>query len=172
MGGKKGTHSSEEYKRELATLQEHKDEIEKYIANGIFLKDILNKFDISRTNYHRIINEHPELAQLIERGQHKLILQVRNELLKKCFEHEEKTVKTYEKKDLETGHTTLYTETTSRIVKGDTGAQIFWLKNNDKEQLWVDDPSALRLKTKQFNWQKKKDIEEIGIEDDEENDDK
>ena len=166
MGRTKGTHTSEDYKKDLATIEAHKDEIEKYIAKGIFLKDILNKFDISKTNYRRIIDEHPELAQVIERGHKKIVLQVKNELLKKCFEHEEKTVRTYKKRDLETGNETVYVETTTKMVKGDTAAQIFWLKNNDKDQLWVDDPAALRLKTKQFNWQKKKDIEELGIEDD------
>ena len=60
-------------------------------------------------------------------------MDLRGELARQAFKHTLETKKQYVKKDLETGHSTQYTEITSREVDDNVAAAHLLLKNLDRD---------------------------------------
>lgn len=170
----------DDFKKELETLSppmqvhaqkilDNKDTIKDFVSRGMGIKAILQQLQIPSSSYYNLIKLFPQLDEPHQEGRTQLVFELKNELIKQAKTHTLKTKKTYIKNDIETGRQTQYVEETEKEVDGNVGAIHLLLKNNDIR--WCDNPAELRLKVKHFKWQKKKDIEMLGIPNDEDDED-
>ena len=156
----KGTHLKK-YNGYVDKLKENAEAIRDCVAKGMGIEAILLQLKIPLATYYNIIKENPDIDKPRREGQSELVFELKNELLNRCFKHTLTTTKTYKKKDVETGNETIYVEETKKEVDGEISAIHLLLKNNDKE--WTDNPAEYKLKCKEFEWKRKKESEESGI---------
>lgn len=156
----KGSHTAK-YEGYIKSLEVNREKIKDFVGKGMGIEAILVQLNIPLSTYYVIIKERPDLDEPRREGQTKLVLKLKEELLNRCFKHTLTTTKTYKKKDVETGNETIYIEKIEKEVDGEISAIHLLLKNNDNG--WIDNPAEYKLKREEFEWRKKKDVEELGL---------
>ena len=127
-------------------------DIRKWRKGGATVEIICTLLDVSKTTFHKYLNEKPEFADAYKKGNAEIVLDLRGELARIAFKHTLETKKQYIKQDMETGHKTQYTEITTREVDGDIAAINLLLKNLDEN--WSNDPQNLALRKQELELRK------------------
>lgn len=114
--------------------------IEGWAKSGLSDKQIANNVGVSERTFTRWKADHPTILSVLKRGKEVVDFEVENALYKNAtgFEYEE--VKTYiEEID---GKQRKKIEKTKKLMRPDTTAQIFWLKNRKpaewREKQWLE----------------------------------
>lgn len=119
---------------------------------GATVENMADALGVSKTTFHKYLNEKPEFANAYKKGTFDLVMDLRGELARIAFKHTLETKKQYIKQDAETGHKTSYTEITTREVDGDIAAINLLLKNLDEN--WSNDPQNLALRKQELELRK------------------
>ena len=127
-------------------------EIEKWRRIGATVENICDALGVSKTTFHKYLNDVPEFANAYKKGKAELVMDLRGELARIAFSHKLETKKVYTKQDLETGHKTQYVEITTKEVDGDIAAINLLLKNLDEN--WSNDPQNLALRKQELELRK------------------
>lgn len=127
-------------------------DIENWRKVGATVENICDALGVSKTTFHKYLNEKPEFADAYKKGTFELVMDLRGELARIAFKHTLETKKQYIKDDTETGHKTKYTEITTREVDGDIAAINLLLKNLDEN--WSNDPQNLALRKQELELRK------------------
>lgn len=128
------------------------DEIRKWRKIGATVENMCEVLGVSKTTFHKYLNEQPEFADAYKKGKTELVMDLRGELARIAFKHKLETKKQYIKHDEETGHETRYTEITTKEVDGDIAAINLLLKNLDEN--WSNDPQNLALRKQELELRK------------------
>lgn len=128
------------------------DDIRRWRTGGATVDNIVAALDVSKTTFHKYLNEKPEFADAYKKGKAEIVMDLRGELARIAFKHTLETKKQYIKHDLETGHKTQYTEITAKEVDGDIAAINLLLKNLDEN--WSNDPQNLALRKQELELRK------------------
>ena len=110
--------------------------VEGWARDGLTNIQIAQNLGIGKTTFYKMVNEHPELAELLKKGKEIVDYEVENALLKRAlgYKYEEKTYET--KYNEKTGkQEERLTKKVIKEVVPDTTAQIYWL-NNRKPKQW------------------------------------
>lgn len=140
-------------KSKVVILEENLEQIKEWKKLGATDEQICNQLGVSRSTWYKHIKENPHISDTIKTGTQFFVLELKGELARKAFKHTLETKKQYIKKDLETGHSTQYTEITTKEVDGDTGALHLLLKNLDKEN-WSENWQSYDLKKQELELRK------------------
>jgi predicted transcriptional regulator len=143
-------------------------DIRKWRKVGATVENMADALGVSKTTFHKYLNEKPEFADAYKKGTFDLVMDLRGELARIAFKHTLETKKQYIKQDEETGNRNQYTEITTREVDGDIAAINLLLKNLDEN--WSNDPQNLALRRQELELRKQIaaannfdiDLEEIG----------
>ena len=127
-------------------------DIEKWRKAGATVENICDALGVSKTTFHKYLNDEPEFANAYKKGKAELVMDLRGELSRIAFKHTLETKKQYIKQDMETGHKTQYTEITTKEVDGDIAAINLLLKNLDEN--WSNDPQNLALRKQELELRK------------------
>ena len=127
-------------------------DIETWRKRGATVENICDALGVSKTTFHKYLNEVPEFADAYKKGKAELVMDLRGELARISFKHTIETKKQYIKQDMETGHKTQYTEITTKEVDGDVAAINLLLKNLDDN--WSNDPQNLALRKQELELRK------------------
>ena len=119
---------------------------------GATVENICEALGVSKTTFHKYLNEKEEFADAYKKGKTELVMDLRGELARIAFKHTVETKKQYIKQDMETGHKTQYTEITTKDVDGDIAAINLLLKNLDEN--WSNDPQNLALRKQELELRK------------------
>ena len=119
---------------------------------GATVENMCSALDVSKTTFHKYLNEQPEFADAYKKGTFELVMDLRGELARISKKHTLETKKQYIKQDMETGHKTQYTEITTKEVDGDIAAINLLLKNLDEN--WSNDPQNLALRKQELELRK------------------
>lgn len=119
---------------------------------GATVENICDALGVSKTTFHKYLNDKEEFADAYKKGKAELVMDLRGELARIAFKHTLETKKQYIKQDIETGHKTQYTEITTKDVDGDIAAINLLLKNLDKN--WSNDPQNLALRKQELELRK------------------
>lgn len=128
------------------------DDIKKWRAKGATVENMCAALGVSKTTFHKYLNDVPEFADAYKKGKAELVMDLRGELARIAFKHTLETKKQYIKKDLVTGHDVLHTEITTKEVDGDIAAINLLLKNLDEN--WSNDPQNLALRKQELELRK------------------
>lgn len=128
------------------------EDIRRWRKTGATVENIAAALDVSKTTFHKYLNERPEFADAYKKGKVELVMDLRGELARIAFKHTLETKKQYIKQDEVTGHQTRYTEITTKEVDGDIAAINLLLKNLDEE--WSNDPQNLALRKQELELRK------------------
>ena len=128
-------------------------DIRKWRKVGATVENMADALDVSKTTFHKYLNEKPEFADAYKKGTFDLVMDLRGELARIAFKHTLETKKQYIKQDEETGNRTQYTEITTREVDGDIAAINLLLKNLDEN--WSNDPQNLALRKQELELRKR-----------------
>jgi predicted transcriptional regulator len=127
-------------------------DIKKWRKVGATVENMCDALGVSKTTFHKYLNEQPEFADAYKKGKVELVMDLRGELARIAFKHTLETKKQYIKQDMETGHKTQYTEITTKDVDGDIAAINLLLKNLDEN--WSNDPQNLALRRQELELRK------------------
>lgn len=127
-------------------------DIRKWRKVGATVENMADALGVSKTTFHKYLNEKPEFADAYKKGTFDLVMDLRGELARIAFKHTLETKKQYIKQDEETGNRTQYTEITTREVDGDIAAINLLLKNLDEN--WSNDPQNLALRKQELELRK------------------
>lgn len=127
-------------------------DIRRWRKVGATVENMCDALDVSKTTFHKYLNEKPEFADAYKKGTVELVMDLRGELARIAFKHSLETKKQYIKQDEVTGHRTQYTEITSKEVDGDIAAINLLLKNLDEN--WSNDPQNLALRKQELELRK------------------
>lgn len=127
-------------------------EIEQWRNVGATVENMCDALGVSKTTFHKYLNEQPEFMDAYKKGTAKLVIDLRGELARIAFKHTLETKKQYIKEDKETGHKTQYTEIATKEVDGDIAAINLLLKNLDEN--WSNDPKNLELRKQELELRK------------------
>ena len=127
-------------------------DIRKWRKVGATVENMADALGVSKTTFHKYLNEKPEFADAYKKGTFDLVMDLRGELARIAFKHTLETKKQYIKQDEVTGHKTAYTEITTREVDGDIAAINLLLKNLDES--WSNDPQNLALRKQELELRK------------------
>ena len=127
-------------------------DIENWRKVGATVENMCAAIGVSKTTFHKYLNEKPEFADVYKKGTFELVMDLRGELARVAFKHTLETKKQYIKQDMETGNKTQYTEITTREVDGDIAAINLLLKNLDES--WSNDPQNLALRKQELELRK------------------
>lgn len=127
-------------------------EIEKWRKVGATVENMCAALGVSKTTFHKYLNEQPDFANAYKKGTVELVMDLRGELARIAFKHTLETKKQYIKQDMETGNNTKYTEITTKEVDGDIAAINLLLKNLDEN--WSNDPQNLALRKQELELRK------------------
>lgn len=128
------------------------EDIRRWRKTGATVENICEVLGVSKTTFHKYLNEKPEFADAYKKGKFELVMDLRGELARIAFKHTLETKKQYIKQDEVTGHQTRYTEITTKEVDGDIAAINLLLKNLDDE--WSNDPQNLALRKQELELRK------------------
>ncbi len=128
------------------------DDIRNWRKVGATVENMCDVLGVSKTTFHKYLNEQPEFANAYKKGKAELIFDLRGELARVAFKHTLETKKQYIKQDLETGNKTQYTEIVTKEVDGDIAAINLLLKNLDEN--WSNDPQNLALRKQELELRK------------------
>lgn len=149
-------------------IKPHLKDIQKWRKDGATVENICDVLGVSKTTFHKYLNEKEEFANAYKKGKAELVMDLRGELARIAFKHTLETKKQYIKADEVTGNKTQYTEITTKEVDGDVAAINLLLKNLDEN--WSNDPQNLALRKQELELRKAIaaannfdiDLEEIG----------
>ena len=127
-------------------------DIQKWRKVGATVENMCAALGVSKTTFHKYLNEKPEFADVYKKGTVELVMDLRGELARIAFKHTLETKKQYIKQDEETGNKTQYTEITKKEVDGDIAAINLLLKNLDEN--WSNDPQNLALRKQELELRK------------------
>lgn len=127
-------------------------DVQKWRKVGATVENMCDALGVSKTTFHKYLNEKPEFADAYKKGTFELVMDLRGELARVAFKHTLETKKQYIKQDEETGHKTQYTEITTREIDGDIAAINLLLKNLDEN--WSNDPQNLALRKQELELRK------------------
>ena len=127
-------------------------DIEKWRKVGASVENMCAALGVSKTTFHKYLNEQPEFADAYKKGTTEFVFDLRGELARIAFKHTLETKKQYIKEDKETGHKTQYTEISTKEVDGDIAAINLLLKNLDEN--WSNDPQNLALRKQELELRK------------------
>lgn len=127
-------------------------DIEKWRKVGATVENMCAAIGVSKTTFHKYLNEQPEFANAYKKGTVEFVMDLRGELARIAFKHTLETKKQYIKQDMETGNNTKYTEITTKEVDGDIAAINLLLKNLDEN--WSNDPQNLALRKQELELRK------------------
>ena len=128
------------------------DKIREWRKAGATVENMADALGISKTTFHKYLNENDEFANAYKKGKAELIIDLRGELARIAKKHTVETKKQYIKEDKETGHKTQYTEILTKEVDGDVAAINLLLKNLDEN--WSNDPQNLALRKQELELRK------------------
>lgn len=128
------------------------EDITKWRKVGATVDNMCASLGVSKTTFHKYLNEQPEFANAYKKGTFDLVMDLRGELARVAFKHTLETKKQYIKTDVETGNKTQYTEITTKEVDGDIAAINLLLKNLDDN--WSNDPQNLALRKQELELRK------------------
>ena len=112
--------------------------VEGWARDGLDDEQIAHNMGISRTTLHEYKNKYPKFADALKKGKEVVDREVENALLKRALGYEvEETKKVITKGS---GDKQKIVKTTKH-VKPDTTAQIFWLKNRKRDD-WRNNPEV------------------------------
>lgn len=140
-------------KSKVVILEKNLEQIKEWKKLGATDEQICKQIGVSLSTWYKHIKENPHISDAIKTGTQFFVLELKGELARKAFKHTLETKKQYIKKDLETGHSTQYTEITTKEVDGDTGALHLLLKNLDKEN-WSENWQSYDLKKQELELRK------------------
>lgn len=140
-------------KSKLDIIKNNLEQIKEWKKLGATDQQICKQLGVSLSTWYKHIKENSHISDTIKTGQEFFVLELKGELARKAFKHTLKTVKTYKKKDLVTGHETQYTEILKKEVDGDTGALHLLLKNLDREN-WSENWQNYDLKKQELEIKK------------------
>ena len=127
-------------------------DIAKWREVGATVENICAVLGVSKTTFHKYLNEQTEFMNAYKKGTAELVMDLRGELVRIAKKHTLETKKQYIKQDMETGHKTQYTEITTKEVDGDIAAINLLLKNLDEN--WSNDPQNLALRKQELELRK------------------
>lgn len=127
-------------------------DIESWRKVGATVENMCDALGVSKTTFHKYLDEKPEFANAYKKGTVELVMDLRGELARIAFKHKLETKKVYTKKDEETGNKTQYVEITTKEVDGDIAAINLLLKNLDEN--WSNDPQNLALRKQELELRK------------------
>lgn len=127
-------------------------DIKKWREAGATVENMCGVLGVSKTTFHKYLNEQPEFANAYKNGTAELVMDLRGELARIARKHTLETKKQYIKTDMETGNKTQYTEITTKEVDGDIAAINLLLKNLDEN--WSNDPQNLALRKQELELRK------------------
>ena len=114
-------------------IRDNLEQIKKWKRLGATDEQIAKQLGISRSTWYEHLSKNSDLSDAIKTSVEYFVMDLRGELARQAFKHTLETKKQYVKKDLETGHSTQYTEITSREVDGNVAAAHLLLKNLDRD---------------------------------------
>lgn len=127
-------------------------DIKKWREAGATVEKMCDVLGVSKTTFHKYLNEQPEFADAYKKSTAELVMDLRGELARLAFKHTLETKKQFIKKDLVTGHDNLHVEITTKEVDGDIAAINLLLKNLDEN--WSNDPQNLALRKQELELRK------------------
>lgn len=125
-------------KSKLNVILENLEQIREWKKHGATDNQICDQLRIGKSTWYKYLAENREFSENLKSGVKDFVMELRGELARQAVKHTLETKKSYVKKDLETGHSTQYTEITSKEVDGNVAAAHLLLKNLDREN-WKDD---------------------------------
>ena len=128
------------------------EDIRKWRKVGATVENMCEMLGVSKTTFHKYLNEQPEFSNAYKKGTAEFVLDLRGELARIAFKHTLETKKVYTKTDKETGNKTQYIEITTKEVDGDIAAINLLLKNLDEN--WSNDPQNLALRKQELELRK------------------
>lgn len=137
----------------VKTIRDNIEQIKEWKKLGVSDEQIARQLHIGKSTYYKLMKENPDLYDKMREGVEVFIIDLKKELAYKAKKHTLETRKQYIKKDLETGHSTQYTEITTKEVDGDLGAIHLLLKNLDKEN-WFENWAMYDLKKQELELRK------------------
>lgn len=105
--------------------------------NGADNKGLCKRLGIGVTTFKRILNEHPEVKELLKEGKEEADFKVESALFKRAIGYDVEETTTEVKVGEDGSAQTTVVKKTKKHIAGDTTAQIFWLKNR-KPEAWKD----------------------------------
>ena len=127
-------------------------DIRQWRKDGATVENMCDVLGVSKTTFHKYLDEKPEFADAYKKGKAELVIDLRGELARIARKHTIETKKQYIKQDLETGNKTQYTEIVTKEVDGDVAAINLLLKNLDEN--WSNDPQNLALRKQELELRK------------------
>lgn len=134
-------------------IRDNLEQIKKWKKVGATDEQIIAQLGISRSSWYKHLSENKDLSDAIKTSVEFFVMDLRGELARQAFKHTLETKKQYIKKDLETGHSTQYTEITSKEVDGNIGAAHLLLKNLDAEH-WKENWDSYEFKKQELEIKK------------------
>lgn len=117
-------------------------EIEQMARDGYRDEDIAKKLGVSRQTIHAWKGKYEDFAEALRKGKEVVDAEIENKLLDNArgYTFWEETQELVKERNEQTGRIEEVLKTVKRVkkhIKGDTTAQIFWLKNR-KPDAWRD----------------------------------
>lgn len=132
-------------------IKENFDNIERLLGDGYTERSIAESIGVGYSTWCKYKDEKIEFQEVIKRGRHKLVGELKKTLIKKAmgFTYTEK--KYYIDEDAD-GNKKKHTEVYERQALPDTASLNLALKNYDDE--WANDPALLELKRQALELEK------------------
>lgn len=140
-------------KSKESVIRENLEQIKKWKRLGATDEQVAKQLGISRSTWYDHLAKNPDLSDAIKTSVEYFVMDLRGELARQAFKHTLETKKQYIKKDLETGHSTQYTEITSKEVDGNIGAAHLLLKNLDAAN-WKENWDSYEFKKQELEIKK------------------
>ncbi len=118
-------------------IKGREEEIKSYLRNGADLKVVAAKLGIGLTTLRRCMDETPEMKEWMKESKEKADLAVEAALYKRAIGYDYEETHTEVRVNPDGSGQTTFVKKVKKHVSGETTAQIFWLKNRQKEK-WSD----------------------------------
>lgn len=136
-------------KSKVDLIRNNIEQIKKWKQLGATDDQIAEQLGMSRSTWYEHMKNNPDLSDAVKRGVEDFVMDLRGELARQAFKHTLVTTKVYRKVDLETKHMTEYTETTTKEVDGNIGANHLLQKNLDPEN-WKENWDNYEFRKKEL----------------------
>lgn len=140
-------------KTKIDIVRDNIEQIKKWKKVGATDEQIFKQLGVSKACWYKYLAENKDLQDAIKTSVEYFAMDLRGELARQAFKHTLETKKQYIKKDLETGHSTQYTEITSKEVDGNIGAAHLLLKNIDPKN-WKENWDSYEFKKQELEIKK------------------